>query len=339
MCPSSRRRSGSWPWRIGLLRRPFLPLVAVAAQAGFARWPSSGSNCHLQWATWGWGGGGVSCAWPFHLQDLYGKVCGFSAWLHGHRSQGFRLSSIMSYHLLLSFCFTLSFEPSSAPFRCLPLAGLFALLLGPLRCFFAVYLPRHSHRSVRLLSARLSRWFSSLWPSRRPSLLMSFRRSLVVFHSSAVTPVCHLSLHFFFLPCLSRSLFHPSLLLGYVAVRLCGWSRRMSFALPSSCPPHFPGQDGFRAVLPLPSFCLSALPISDSFCGCGFVPPPGGVHAASAARLEVRPVRTHKFGGISSSVAFLSDGRLLCSLYVSFVSLFSACPSLKSPVGLCYMDT
>ena len=27
------------------------------------------------------------------------------------------------------------------------------------------------------------------------------------------------------------------------------------------------------------------------------------------------------------------------SLYVSFVSLFYACPSLKSPVGLCYMDT
>ena len=27
------------------------------------------------------------------------------------------------------------------------------------------------------------------------------------------------------------------------------------------------------------------------------------------------------------------------SLYVSFVSLFYACPNLKSPVGLCYMDT
>ena len=101
----------------------------------------------------------------------------------------------------------------------------------------------------------------------------------------AVTPVCHLSLHL--LPGVSCSLFHPSLLLGYIAVRLCGWSRRMSFALPSSCPPHFPGQDSFRAVLPLPSFCLSALPISGSFCGRGFVPPPGGVHAAGAARLEV----------------------------------------------------
>ena len=61
----------------------------------------------------------------------------------------------------------------------------------------------------------------------------------------------------------------------------------MSFALPSSCPPHFPGQDGFLAVLPLPSFCLLALPIWGSFCGRGFVPPPGGVHAAGSARLEV----------------------------------------------------
>ena len=115
------------PWRIGLLRRPLLPLVAVAALASFARWPSSGSNCRLQWATWV--GGGVSCAGPFHLQALYGEVCGFSAWLH--RSQGFHLSSIMSYRLLLSYRFTLSFGPSSAPFGCLPLAGLFALLLGP----------------------------------------------------------------------------------------------------------------------------------------------------------------------------------------------------------------
>ena len=94
----------------------------------------------------------------------------------------------------------------------------------------------------------------------------------------------------------------------------------MSFALPSSCPPHFHGQDGFRAVLPLPSFCLFALPVSGSFCGHGFVPPPGGVHVASAARLEVRPVRTLEFSGISS-VAFLSDGRLLClfSLFPLFL--------------------
>ena len=68
--------------------------------------------------------------------------------------------------------------------------------------------------------------------------------------------------------------------------------------------------------MPLPSFCLSALPISGSFCGRGFVPPPCGVHAAGAARLEVSPVRTHEFSGISSSVAFLSDGHLLFLLFM-----------------------
>ena len=36
------------------------------------------------------------------------------------------------------------------------------------------------------------------------------------FHSSEVTPVCHLSIHL--LPSVSRSLFHPSLLLGYIVV-------------------------------------------------------------------------------------------------------------------------
>ena len=140
-----------------------------------------------------------------------------------------------------------------------------------------------------------------------------------------MTPVCHLSLPL--LPSVSRSLFHPSLLLGCISVRLCGWSRRMSFALPSSCPPLFPGQDGFRAVSLLPSFCLSSLPISGSFCSRGFVPPPGGVHAAGAARLEVSPVRTHEFSGISTSVAFLSDGRLLCFFSLCFLCFFVLCLS------------
>ena len=140
-----------------------------------------------------------------------------------------------------------------------------------------------------------------------------------------MTPICHLSLHL--LPSVSRPLFHPSLLLGFIAVRFCGWSRRMSFALPSSCPPHFPGQDGFCAVLPLPSFCLSVLPVSGSYCGCGFVPPPGGVHSAGAARLEVRPVRTHEFSGISTSVTFLSDSRLLCLFSFCFLCFFVLCMS------------
>ena len=215
--------------------------------------------------------------------------------------------------------------PSSAPFGCLPLDGLFALLLGPLRCFFTIYLPRRLHHSVRLLSTRLSRWFSSLWPWRRPSVLASFRHSPVVFLSSELAPVCHLSIHL--LPSVSRSLFHPSLLLGCIAVRLCGWSRRISFALPCSCPLHFPGPDGFRAVSPLPSFCLSALPISGSFCDRGFIPPPGGVHAAGAARLTVSPVRTHGFRGLATSVAFLRDGRLLCLFYLCSLCFFVLCVS------------
>ena len=153
--------------------------------------------------------------------------------------------------------------------------------------------------------------------------MASFRRSPVVFLSSEVTPVCHLSIHL--LPSVSRSLFHPSPLLSCIAVQLCGWSRCISFALPCSCPPHFPGQDGFRAVSPLPSFCLSALPVSSSFYDRGFVPPPGGVHAAGAARLAVSPIRTHGFRGLFTSVAFLRDGRLLC--FFSFMF----------PLFLCFM--
>ena len=146
------------PWRIGLLRQPLLPLVAVAAQAGFARLPSSGTACRLQCATWS----GCRALGHSLSRPSMAKFVGFLLWLH--RSQGFHLSSIRSSRLMLSYRFTLSFGNSSAPFRCLPLAGLFALLLGPLQCFFAFYLPRRSHRSVRLLSARLSRWFSYLWP-------------------------------------------------------------------------------------------------------------------------------------------------------------------------------
>ena len=77
----------------------------------------------------------------------------------------------------------------------------------------------------------------------------------------------------------------------------------------------------------MPSFCLSALPVSGSFCDRGFVPPPGGVHAAGAARLTVSPVRTHGFLGLSTSVAFLRDGRLLCLFYSCFLCFFVLCVS------------
>ena len=170
MCPSSRRRGGSWPFF-------FWPCCLS---------PSPGGSVYF---------GGLFYLWwrlPPRLVSLGGPLLGppaISSVLHGvggvrraipspgplWRSlwifcfgstarRGFAFSSIRSSRLMLSYRFTLSFGPSSTPFGCLPLAGLFALLLGPLRCFFASSLPRRSHRSVRLLSARLSSWFSSLWP-------------------------------------------------------------------------------------------------------------------------------------------------------------------------------
>ena len=129
------------------------PLADRSASAAFST--SGGwvalfwSACHLRWATWG----GCRAQGRSFSRPCMAKFADFLLWLP--RSQGFRFSSIRSYRLMLSYRFTLSFGPS-APFGCLPLAGLFALLLGPLRCFFAIYLPRRSHR--------LSRWFSSLWP-------------------------------------------------------------------------------------------------------------------------------------------------------------------------------
>ena len=135
------------PWRIGLLQRPLLPLVAVAAQAGFARWPSSGTACCLQCATWS----GCRVLGHSFSRPSTAKFAGFLLWLHC--SQGFRLSSIRSSCLMLSYRFTLSFGPSSAPFRCLPLAGLFSLLLGPLRCFLR-HLPSSSFALLRLTPLR-----------------------------------------------------------------------------------------------------------------------------------------------------------------------------------------
>ena len=134
---------------------------------------------------------------------------------------------------------------------------------------------------------------------------------------------CLSFVHTFVTKC--ESLLVPSLALSCcIAVQLCGWSQRMSLALPCSCPPLFPGQGSFRVVSPLPSFCLYELPVSGTFCDCGFVRPPGGVHAAGAARLAVSPIHTLGFRGLSTSVAFLRDGRLLC-----LFSLF--------PLFLCFM--
>ena len=71
-------------------------------------------------------------------------------------------------------------------------------------------------------------------------------------------------------------------------------------------------------------FFVSTLLVSGTFCDRGFVPPPGGVHTAGAARLAVSPVRTHGFRGLSTSVAFLRDGRLLC-LFSVFQEYVETC--------------
>ena len=157
------------------------------------------------------------------------------------------------------------------------------------------------------------------------------------FLSSEVTPVCHLSIHLLPSVSCSFSILAPSWLYRCPTLWLVS-TYILCFAL--FMPSAFPGQDGFRAVSPLPSFCLSALPVSGSFCDRGFVPPPGGVHAAGAARLAVSPVRTHGFRGLSTSVAFLRDGRLLCFFSLCFLCFFVLYVSQpKKSVGLCYMDT
>ena len=78
----------------------------------------------------------VSCKGPVHLLALYGVDCGFSAL--APPLGGVCIFSIRGYRLMLSSVFhfrlpVISFHPvlQALLFRCLPPAGLFALLLGP----------------------------------------------------------------------------------------------------------------------------------------------------------------------------------------------------------------
>ena len=134
-----------------------------------------------------------------------------------------------------------------------------------------------------------------------------------------MTPVCHLPLPL--LPSVSRSLF---ILRSFLVVSLSDFAAGLDVC-PLLCPVRallvFLDRTASVQCRPLPSFCLSALPVSGSFCGRGFVAPPGGVHAAGAARLEVSPFR------ISTSVVFLSDGRLLCFFSLYFLCFFVLCVS------------
>ena len=283
----------------------------------------------------------VLCKGPFHLQVLFSVVCGFLLWLH--RSEGFRLSSVRGYRLM-----------SAAFHFCLPVISFHPVLRTLLHSFrvsspswavrppswalavFLCHLPSSSFASLRLTPLRSLVKMVLFFVALAAAVPLGELRALSRCFSFVRVDACLSFVHTFVAKC--ESLLVPSLL-GYLAVRLCGWSRRLSFAVPCSCPLHFPGQDGFRAVSPLPSFCLSVLLVSGFFCDRGFVPPPGGVPAASAARLAVSPVRTHGFRGLSTSCLPRSWLFLMfSSFYVSFVSLFYACPSLKRPMGLCYMD-
>ena len=258
----------------------------------------------------------VSCAGPFLLQALYGEVCGFSAlapplagvspFLHRELS----LDVVILFHPVLRALLR-SFRVSSPSRAVHPPSWAIAVFLHQLPSSSFASLCSTPLRSL----VKMVFFFVAVATAIPIGELQALSRCFSFVRGDAC-----LSFVFTLLPSVSRSLFRPSLLLGCISVRLYGWSQRMSFALPGSCPPHFPGQDCFHAVSPLPSFCLSALPFSGSFCGRGFVPPPGGVHAAGAARLEVNPVCTHELCGISTSVAFLSDGRLLCLF--SFFPLF-----------------
>ena len=239
------------PWRIGLLRRPLLPLVAVAAQSVFARWTSSGSDCRLQWATWGGGGGGVMRRaipspgplwrglWIFCLAP---PLTGVSPFLHHELS----LVVVISFHPVLQALLH-SFRVSSPSRTVCPPSWALTVFLR--------HLPSSSfaslHSTTLRLLVKMVLFFVALATAFPIDELQALSRCFSFIRGDA----CLSFVLTFVAMC--ESILVPSLaLLGFIAVQLCGWSRRMSFALPSSCPPHFPRQDGFRAVLPLPSFCL-----------------------------------------------------------------------------------
>ena len=141
--------------------------LTVAAQAGFVRWPSIGTTCRLQLATWS----GCRAKGPFHLLALYGVDCGFSAlapplggvspFLH----QGLSLDVVCGVPFpppchIVSPCpsaLLRSFRVSSPSRAVRPPSWALVVFLR--------HLPSSSFASLHcLLSARLSRWFSSLWP-------------------------------------------------------------------------------------------------------------------------------------------------------------------------------
>ena len=318
-------------------RPPLADRSASAASStsggGFARWPSSGSSCRLQWATMG-GGGVKRRAIPspgplwrgLRIFCLAPPLAGVSPFLHHELS----LAVVISFHSVLRALLR-SFWVSSPSRAVRPPSWALAVFLRHLPSSSFASLPSTTLRSL----VKMVLFFVALATAFPIDELQALSRCF-----SFVRGVACLSFVLTFVA-ICESLLVPSLAPSWLY--RCPTLQLVStyvLCFAQFVPSAFSWTGRLPCSMPLPSFCLSALPVSGSFCGRGFVPPPGGVHAAGAARLEVSPVRTHEFSGISSSVAFLSDGRLLCFFSLCFLCFFVLCMSQpKSPVGLCYMDT
>ena len=239
----------------------------------------------------------VSCAAPFLLQALYGEVCGFSALAPP-------LAGVLPFlHQELSLDVVISFHP----------------VLRALLRSFRVSSPSRAVRPPSwALAVFLRQLPSSSFASLRSTPLHSLVKMVLFFVALAMAiPIGELqalSQCFSFVrgdDCLSfvftfvakwELLLVPSLAPSWLYLCPTLWlvsTYVLCFA--QFVPSAFSWTGRLPCSVALLSFCLSALPVSGSFCGHGFVPPPGGVHAAGAARLEVTPVRTHEFSGISTS--------------------------------------
>ena len=300
-----------------MLRRPLLPLVAVAAQAGFARWPSSGSNCRLQWATGG-GGGVMRRAIPSPgplwrgLRIFY--LAPPLAWVSPFLYHELSFVVVISFHLVFRALLR-SFRVSSPSQAVHPPSWALAVFLR--------HLPSSSFASLRSYTLRslvkMVLFFVALAMAFPIDELQALSRCYSFVRGDAclsfVLPfvaMCELLL----VPSFAPSGLYRCPTLRLVSTYVLCFAQFVPFAfswtgrLPCSIAPTvFLSLRAARLRLFLwPQFRSSS--------GC--------VHAAGAARPGVSPVRTHEFSGISSSVAFFSDGCLLC-----LFSLF--------PLFLCFM--
>ena len=258
VCPSSQRRSGSWPF---FFLWPCCPSPSPDGSACF------GGLFYLWWRLPPW------------LVSLGGPLLWPPAVSSGLHRVGVVRRAFPSpgplWRRLRIFCFGsaarrgFAFPPSGAIAWC-------CLIISPcpsaLLCSFRVSSPS---RAVRPPSWALAVFLRHLSSSSFVLLRSAPLRSLlqmVLFFVALATAIpmgelqalsrcfsfvrgstCLSFVHTFVAKC-------ESLPLGCISVRLCGWSRRMSFALLSSCPPHFPGQDGFRAVSPCRLFVSPRCP-------------------------------------------------------------------------------